>query len=154
MVNKMNAITEFRGEFRFLSNFYSCSVNFQGKLYKTVEHAYQASKTDDSSSRDFISKLPTPGKAKQYGKCLVPSDEWHLGKLALMEQLVTQKFENPFLRPALLATDGFDLVEENTWHDNWWGSCQCQKCDKEVKYNHLGKILMKVRENIKKEEQL
>jgi ribA/ribD-fused uncharacterized protein len=146
----MSQIKEFTKEFRFLSNFYPCSVRFEGRLYKTVEHAWHASKTDDQASREFISRLPSPGKAKQYGKCLVPSEQWQKDKLALMELLVTQKFENPFLQPLLLATEDFELIETNTWHDNFWGDCQCQKCKNVLGENNLGKILMKVRSKIER----
>lgn len=39
------AITEFRGEYAFLSNFYYCKVIYAKHEYITSEHAYQASKT-------------------------------------------------------------------------------------------------------------
>ena len=38
-------IGEFDGKFRFLSNFYPSPIFYDGILYPTVEHAFQAAKT-------------------------------------------------------------------------------------------------------------
>ena len=40
-------VTEFQGEYRFLSNFWPAQVVFEGVTYPTSEHAYQAAKTLD-----------------------------------------------------------------------------------------------------------
>jgi len=61
-------ISEFQGEFRFLSNFWPCKIYFEGMWYDSVEHAYQAAKTLDMDERLRISFLETPGKAKRAGK--------------------------------------------------------------------------------------
>ena len=41
-------ILGFRGEYRFMSNFYPVSVNFNHQWFPTVEHAYQAAKVRDA----------------------------------------------------------------------------------------------------------
>ena len=47
-------INRFRGEFFFLSSFFPCrqGVEFEGDLYPTSEHAYQAGKIEDRDRRD------------------------------------------------------------------------------------------------------
>jgi predicted NAD-dependent protein-ADP-ribosyltransferase YbiA (DUF1768 family) len=54
---------------------------------------------------------------------------------------------NADIRKALLATHPQELVEGNYWHDNYWGNCLCPKCTHIEGQNHLGKLLMKIREN-------
>lgn len=44
----------FRGKYGFLSNFYNCCIEYEGKVYPSVENAFQASKT---LSRDERSRL-------------------------------------------------------------------------------------------------
>src|SRR4051812_21328901 len=44
-------IAEFQGEYRFLSNFWPATVEFEGIRYPTAEHAYQAAKTLDAKER-------------------------------------------------------------------------------------------------------
>ena len=66
-----------------------------------------------------------------------------------MYQALWLKFSIPTLREKLLATDNEELVEGNTWHDNTWGECSCERC-KDIKgQNRLGKMLMQIREEIK-----
>lgn len=40
----MDMINSFRGEFRFLSNFYQCPFEYGGLIYSNAEAAYQAQK--------------------------------------------------------------------------------------------------------------
>ena len=46
------------------------------------------------------------------------------------------------------TTGDAELIEGNTWHDNYWGVCSCSKCNGRGK-NRLGKLLMKVREELR-----
>jgi predicted NAD-dependent protein-ADP-ribosyltransferase YbiA (DUF1768 family) len=68
-----------------------------------------------------------------------------------MLELVRLKFEFPQLQEQLLATGDATLVEGNYWHDNYWGSCHCDRKEA-CKYhgqNQLGKLIMEVRTTIK-----
>jgi len=49
-------INEFQGQYRFLSNFWFLpnGIEYEGKIYKTVEHAYQAAKFTDKKIREEI----------------------------------------------------------------------------------------------------
>jgi predicted NAD-dependent protein-ADP-ribosyltransferase YbiA (DUF1768 family) len=58
------------------------------------------------------------------------------------------KFQDPKLRAMLLATGNEELIEGNTWHDNTWGDCSCDACKDIEGKNMLGKLLMKVRDEL------
>jgi len=132
-------ILEFKNEYRFLSNFYHSPIIWQQRTWPTVEHAYQAAKNLDYA--DAILQLSTAARAKAKGKTLPIRSDWEAIKLSVMAELVYCKFEqHADLVELLLQTDGL-LKEGNYWHDNFWGSCFCQKCQDQG-LNMLGKLLM------------
>ena len=136
-------ISSFRGEYQFLSNFYPASVTFDEVSYPTVEHAYQAAKTWRLDKRMWVRGQTTPGKAKWAGKALPLREDWEQVKLQIMEELVLCKFtKHVGLREKLSATGDAELVEGNNWGDIFWGICNG------AGGNHLGKILMKIREKL------
>lgn len=135
----------FDGEFAFLSNFYNASCIFEGKLYPTVEHAFQAAKSLDHAERDWIAAAGSPGLAKRLGRSVNLRPDWEKVKFDVMEECLRSKFADPVLKQKLLATGNEELVEENYWHDNTWGNCSCEKCKDIVGRNMLGNILMKLR---------
>lgn len=47
----------------------------------------------------------------------------------------------------MLLSVNEDIVENNTWHDNFWGVCTCPRCS-ERDANVLCIIFSKVRDNI------
>lgn len=153
----VGSICNFKGRFFFLSNFHLCQVYFEGKVYPSVEHAFQAAKSFDKKYREKILSKKYPGQAKNAGQSVRLRSDWELVKDKIMLQLVTRKFQIPQLRKLLLLTEDAELIEGNYWHDNYWGDCFCQNksgrspdCLKPGK-NQLGKILMKVRKDIKKD---
>lgn len=135
-------IAGFHNEFRFLSNFWPAPIQVDGKWFPTVEHAYQAMKTADKDEWERIRMLETPGLAKKAGKKLVIRENWDKLKIPTMRMLLQKKFRIPELREALLLTHPLELEETNTWWDRFWGVCQG------VGENHLGKLLMQIREEI------
>jgi len=144
----MNAITSFTGEYRFLSNFYPCQIVFDGHMAKSVEHAYQAAKTDKVLERARILEATTPGKAKRLGKSVTLREHWGEIKEGFMEQCLRLKFSAPVLRQMLLETGDADLIEGNHWHDQEWGATL--EDGKWVGKNKLGKLLMKIRTELGK----
>lgn len=142
---KTTKIDSFHGEYEFLSNFHMCSVLFEGAFYHSVEHAYQAGKTLDLAQRLVISQQLTAGDAKKEGRKVVLRDDWETAKFEVMHACVLDKFtRHEDLREKLLATGKAELVE-----GNWWGDCFFGVC-KGVGENHLGRILMEVREQLKR----
>lgn len=149
-------ITRFRGQYYFLSNFYPCFVELDGDLYPSVEHAFQAAKTTDKDVRAKFQVMDGPDTAKYYGRHLdevkpgvTLRKDWEQVKDEVMYQLLKDKFTRtePFesqgdLRRALVATGNKYIEEGNAHGDRYWGTV-----DGEGK-NMLGKLLMKVREEV------
>jgi hypothetical protein len=78
-------IGPFRGKYRFLSNFWSCSVLYEDITYSSAEHAYQAAKTIDPEQRLLVSQnCPTPGDAKRMGRMLTLRTNWEDMKLVVI----------------------------------------------------------------------
>jgi len=128
----------------FLSNFFPCTVQYDGVTYMTAEHAYQAAKTLDPTVRALIQAQSTPARAKSQGKNLVLRPDWDLIKFDIMEHLLEQKFANAVLTAKLLETGDAYLTEGNYWHDLVWGQCFCPRHNWEGA-NRLGGILMDIR---------
>jgi len=136
-------IEQFDGEFHFLSNFHHAYLLYEGVVWPTAEHAYQAMKVHDEDQRLNIAMIAAPGEAKKYARAMNLRTDWDDVKLGIMEEVVRCKFEqNADLRAMLLCTEDIEIIEGNTWNDTFWGVC------KGVGENHLGKILMKIREEL------
>lgn len=137
-------IDSFRGEYAFLSNFYPAITEYEGVLYPTSEHAYQAAKTENLKARELIRTARTPGEAKRMGKKVELRPGWakYSGiRLSAMLGILSDKFSrNVELKQKLMDTDPAELIEGNYWNDTFWGVCR-GKGD-----NHLGKLLMALRE--------
>jgi ribA/ribD-fused uncharacterized protein len=146
---KMKMIDKFDGEFAFLSNFYESPVSDGFTTFPTVEHYFQAAKAVWVKDYDDIQHAKTPGQAKRIGRKIAIRGDWESIKLDVMETALRKKFAIPELREKLLATGDAWLEEGNHWHDNFWGVCHCVDCQDEMGWNDLGKILMKIRDEIR-----
>lgn len=135
-----NVISEFQGEFRFLSNFWPAKVSLDGLTYPTVENAYQAAKTTSDSRKEF--QHCSPGLAKRLGRVVRIRDDWDSIKLIVMKDLIAQKFADNTLGYRLLLTGTRELIEGNSWGDTFWGVCNGKG------ENHLGRILMERRSEL------
>lgn len=136
-------IDEFRGPYRFLSNFYPCIVSFEDEYYPSTEHAFQAAKTIFPDARQLIRTATSAALAKRLGRTVVLRPGWNAMRVEVMRGLLIQKFKTPDLRGKLLSTGNAQLVEGNTWGDVFWGVCNG------VGENQLGKLLMQVREGLR-----
>lgn len=139
----MTPINKFTGEYRFLSNFHPAVVHLDGHRYPTVEHAFQAAKTLDATHRASIGAAQTPGAAKRLGRLGTLRPGWDLMRVAVMRDLLQQKFAAPDLRRALLATGDAALEEGNWWGDAFWGVCNGRG------ENVLGRLLMEIRTSMR-----
>ena len=135
-----NRITSFRGEYRFLSNFWKAKTVYQGIEFPTSEHAYQAAKSDDERMWRYFATLETPGEAKRCGKMInPPCSYWVEFRTDIMLALLKSKFSDEHLMDKLVATGDAELIEGNTWKDRFWGVYNG------VGDNRLGKLLMDLR---------
>lgn len=141
-----NAISDFHEEgYEYLSNFYETRVEYKGLTYLNNEAAFQAQKCMTEEE-----KLPfteySPGKSKGMGRRVPLRPDWEEVKTGVMEEIVRAKFtQHPELAEKLLSTGEKVLVEGNHWGDTCWG-VDSRTGQGE---NRLGKILMKVREELK-----
>lgn len=138
-------IKHFRDIYSFLSNFYYIRVEYEGVLYASVEHAYQAAKTLDLAERLTVQHAGHPGKAKRAGRKVTLRSDWQEVKVGVMRDLLRHKFRYPVLKALLLNTGDRALVEGNDWHDQFWGDCICPLHVGKPGGNMLGKLLMEVR---------
>jgi ribA/ribD-fused uncharacterized protein len=134
-------ISSFSGEYRFLSNFWPSEIQWENKIWPTVEHAYQASKTLDEHEKNLVHSASTAAKAKQSGKIITMRPDWDGMKFSVMVKLIHLKFQIPELRKMLNSTGNAELIEGNTWGDTYWGICNG------IGQNNLGKILMAERDS-------
>ena len=132
-------ITRFRGDHFFLSNFSASQVAYDGVMYPTVEHAYQAAKTCDPNAREWVRQATTAGEAKKRGQKVPMRSDWMGIRVSVMYWIVRSKFKDPTLARLLLQTGSCLLIEGNFHGDTFWGQC------KGIGENHLGKILMQIR---------
>ena len=135
-------IDEFKGKYYFLSNFYNAPVMFEGLFYKNNEAAFQSAKIKDIEHRKQFCELES-SIAKRKGRNVLLRNDWEDIKEKIMYQCINDKFiRNPDLKQKLLDTENEELVEGNTWNDTYWGVCRGRG------KNMLGKILMRVRQEL------
>jgi len=135
-------IEGFRNEYRWLSNFAVAPVVYEGMLFRTVEHAYQAAKTLEWDQREHIAAAWSAGEAKRRGRKLKIRDNWDDVKLHVMLVLLRQKFAVAPYRSLLIETGDAEIIEDNWWHDRFWGVCRGSG------QNHLGRLIMQVRSEL------
>lgn len=143
-------ISEFQGEYRFLSNFWMLDspIIFNGVSFSTTEHFYQAMKSTDQEVILSVSKHPIKG-LKKFSRGLVLRPDWDEIKIDVMECAIDFKFSNSNqrLRDMLLNTGDLYIQEGNRWGDTFWGYCLKNNYGE----NNLGKILMNKRLEIIKD---
>lgn len=135
------AIKGFTGDYAFLSNFYPSPIMFNGLIFPTAEHFYQAQKTLDFEEAKKIIEAKTPGEAKRLGQNVTLRENWETSKEYYMSGTIGLKFgQNINLLVKLLDTGEHYLEETNTWGDKYWGVCDGEG------ENKLGELLMSFRD--------
>lgn len=140
----MTVISQFHGEYHFLSNFYEHQITKGDITYKTNEHFYQAHKSKKRGERLTLSRCATPAIAKRMGRRLTLRKDWDAVKYQIMLDGLRKKFKSPTskLGKLLLATGDAMLIEGNTWGDQIWGATYNLETDKFTGQNWLGSLLM------------
>jgi len=134
------AITKFRGEHAFLSNFFGAEIRIGNNTYSTNEHAFHAAKCVDPAQHVLILNAKSPAEAKSIGKEVTLKPNWLEIQDEIMFFINMVKYTTHFdLKQKLLATGSRELVEGNWWGDTYWGVCNG------AGENRLGKILMRIR---------
>ena len=143
-------------DYKWLSSFNKANpFEYNGKIYPTVEHAFQAQKIDldDPKKDEYQDKLTdeklTPNEAKKMGgKGYFKSNnysfrakDWDKVKLSIMKDIVSEYYKsNPDMGKKLVETGDKKLVHKGFGIDGFWG------VTKKENNNHHGKILMEMRE--------
>ncbi|MEZ6139922.1 MAG: NADAR family protein [Zavarzinella sp.] len=134
--------------FGAFSNFASYPILMKNQQWPTTEHYFQAQKFDDRAYQEKIRATKSPMIAARLGRSRKQKlrRDWESVKIGIMREAVYAKFtQHPELTKLLLSTGDATLVEHTT-NDSFWGDGG----DGSGK-NMLGKILMKVREQLKEE---
>ena len=134
------------GEF---SNFSRHGVELDGQWWPTTEHYFQAQKFEDEEYREQIRGAATPKQAAELGRSRnrVLRADWEEVKDHVMYRAVLKKFQTHSQLKNLLLSTGDEELVENTTGDYYWG-CGKNGSGK----NMLGQILMRVREELRREE--
>jgi len=144
-----NEIKFFGGEWEFLSNFYPCNIEMDGKIFPSSEHAYMSQKSLDPSWIAYCTDpMNAPNTVKRKSRTIELRHDWDQVRIESMKRALYLKFIQEPFRTKLLNTGDRNLIEGNWWHDNFFGSCTCEKCGDNGK-NHLGKLLIELREFLK-----
>jgi ribA/ribD-fused uncharacterized protein len=140
----MLAIEDFRqSDYRFLMNSFDSPIECDdGHIYPTVEHAFQAAKTTDDLEKEQIRYALSARQAKRIGRSITLRYNWDNERVTVMEELLRKKFEDDTLKGQLLATKSSELVSGG---DTFWGQVHGSG------ENNLGKLLMKIRAEVIKD---
>jgi ribA/ribD-fused uncharacterized protein len=144
VVHDANNIAGFVAEYRWLSNYFPCRVEWEGRVYGSAEAAYHSGKYP-AADRDVFTRLDAdPARKLSRAK---PYDiaAWEARKVTTMRAVIWAKFsQNPELAKKLLATGERYLEETNWWGDKIWGVYRGEG------QNLLGKIIMDARARLAK----
>jgi ribA/ribD-fused uncharacterized protein len=128
------------------SNLFLRPIEFEGRIFPTSEHAYQAGKASKPAVREWILSAPTPALVAMAAHGLYVWDvvpNWAQIKLDRMRNVLRAKFDqHADLRELLLSTGNTRLVEAGTVNsavNRLWGEVNGKG------KNMLGVMLMELR---------
>lgn len=137
------------GSDSFLSNFYPSNIEYGGLKYMNAEACFHAQKCQNEVIKKSFTQLTAKDawkKGHDSSEVVIRSD-WEDVKLSIMEKIVRNKFsQNLELAQRLLNTGDNELIE--IVGDQFWGRINGNG------QNHLGTILMKIRDELKNSDKL
>lgn len=136
-------------EYKWLSNMALVDIKLKGRIYPSVEHAYMSEKSKDKSWKELCSQKNISGKQiKRFSSTIKLRDDWEEVKLLVMEYCLKQKFEQEPFKTMLINTKNENIQEGNYWNDIFWGVDL--KSNPNIGENHLGRLIMKIRDEFRK----
>lgn len=147
--NETNEILFYHSDQKWgdFANFSGHPIFLDGKIWKTVEHFYQAQKFHGTELEESIRLQKTPMEAKQKSHEFLqkhPVPNWNEQKELVMYRAIKAKFtQNPELENLLIETGNKNIVER-TDSDSYWGDGK----DGTGK-NRMGFLLMKLRTELR-----
>lgn len=128
------------------SNLYRRAMEFEGEVYATAEHAYQAGKARKPEVKAWLMSAPSPALLAMAAHGLYYWDitpGWSTSKFDRMKRILVAKYtQHADLGELLLSTGKARLVESATVDspvNRLWGEVNG------VGQNKLGELLMEVR---------
>ena len=132
------------------SNLYRREIEFEGEIFVTSEHAYQAGKARKPAVRKWLMDAPSPSLLAMAAHGLYYWDVtpgWSTSKFDRMRGVLRAKFtQHADLRELLLSTGDARLVESTTVDNEvnrLWGEVNG------VGRNMLGVLLMELRDALR-----
>jgi len=126
---------------KFLATFSAHALEYKGKIYPTVEHAYHASRYADDKIQEEIRLTKSPYLAWELSQKYKAGQiaDFDARKSAVMEELCRLKLEQHADVKAGLLASGDDTIVKN-YPDPYWGIGKDG-----VGKNEMGVIWMKLR---------
>lgn len=142
-----DAIYWFSNAFDPLNNWSAHAVQLWDQLFPTVEHGFHYRKFTETAPDVAIEiiKAPSPWAAMQIERQhrTKRRTDWQDVKVGIMTELVRAKVQqNEDVRVCLLKTGTKQIIENSPW-DMFWGIGKDG-----TGQNHMGKILMLIREEL------
>lgn len=137
-----------RDAYGCFSNFSAHPIFLKGKSWRTTEHYFQAQKFADTKHEEELRLVASPMVVARMGRSRQRPlrKDWETVKDDIMREALRAKFtQHKDLKEILLET-GDALIVEHTKNDRYWGDGG----DGSGK-NMLGKLLMELREQLRKE---
>lgn len=152
LFGKNTAITEinsFTDEYAFLAMKAFTNISLDGIVYGNVAAAYFAQAVPEEYRWDFTNL--NSKQARKHYKGLPHITSMEQCKEERLYRAVKAKYEqHSDLLEKLLATGDLSIVYDTTGsHDNELGHCLCKNCRDKEYQNVYGKVLMRVREELK-----
>lgn len=146
--------------FGCFSHFYRATILLDGEDWPTVEHYYQAQKSDNPAYRLAIRDAPTPGLAKRLAAPPLsrkqaqqswfrknkasPRADWHEVKLVIMRRADLAKYTQHAELAAILLATGDAVLVEDAPSEPFWGIGPDG-----LGLNWAGRVLMEVRATLR-----
>src|SRR3954469_3486861 len=92
VVHDAKKIGGFVGDYRWLSNFFPCRVEWEGRVYGSAEAAYQSGKFPPAERDSFTQLDPDAAKKLAHGKPLADPAAWEARKEQVMRDVAWAKF--------------------------------------------------------------
>lgn len=132
-------------EYYIFDNFSSFQVKYDGYLWPTSEHAFQAKQfkefapevykqIKEARSAHDAQKIAFENKSKS-------NSDWEKTKEFVMKEILICKVEqHPYVLKKLIESGNREIIEDS-WRDNEWGWGENKNGD-----NKLGKLWMEIRD--------
>ncbi len=135
-------------EYYIFSNFSAFKLDWKGRDWMTSEHAYHSEKFTDEQIKDALYDTRSAHDALNLSHQHKDAyrKDWDEVKLGIMKQILHAKaLQHPYVMKKLLDSGDRELVE-NSWRDDFWGWGPNKDGN-----NHLGKLWMQVRDEVRSE---